>query len=78
MAVQFTKEKMNTFEAYAMLGMKKDYREYDSIKDILKMLKIDPNFVLLTNNPDKINGLKALNVKVTSISDIEFKPNPFN
>lgn len=45
---------MNTFEAYNLLGMKKDYREYDSIRDILKMLRINPEFVLLTNNPDKI------------------------
>jgi GTP cyclohydrolase II len=34
--------------------MKKDYREYSAIKDILKILGIDPKFVLLTNNPDKI------------------------
>ncbi len=32
----------------------------------------------MTNNPDKIDGLKNLGINVVSVSDIEFKPNPFN
>ena len=58
--------------------MKKDYREYSSIKDILKILNISPNFVLLTNNPDKVDAMKSLNIKVISTGEIEFRPNPFN
>lgn len=37
-----------------MLGMKHDYRDYSSVRDILNILHIDPEFILLTNNPDKI------------------------
>jgi len=78
MCVQYTNDVRNTFEAYKLLGMKKDYREYDCIRDILCMLKINPEFVLLTNNPDKIKGLKDLGVNVVDVAEIEFKPNPFN
>ena len=42
--------------------MKKDYREYSAIKDILKILNINPNFVLLTNNPDKVDAMKECNI----------------
>ncbi len=37
-----------------MLGMQHDYRQYTDVKDILKILNINPEFILLTNNPDKI------------------------
>jgi len=35
MIEQFTNGNMDTFKAYHYLGMKKDYREYTNIKDIL-------------------------------------------
>ena len=34
-------QSLDTFKAYDLLGMKKDYRKYDSIKDIIYLLKID-------------------------------------
>ena len=49
MYVQHSNDEMTTFEAYKMLGLKKDYRDYSNIKDICTMLEIDPNFILLTN-----------------------------
>lgn len=42
------------------------------------MMKIDPKFVLFTNNPDKINAMKELKLNVISTEQIEFKPNLFN
>jgi 3,4-dihydroxy 2-butanone 4-phosphate synthase/GTP cyclohydrolase II len=78
MIEQFTNGKCDTFAAYDYLGMKKDYREYNAIKDILKIFNINPKFVLLTNNPDKINAMKSMNINVISTAEIEFKPNPFN
>jgi len=33
---------INTFEAYEMLGMEHDYRHYTDVKDILKILSINP------------------------------------
>lgn len=78
MIEQFTKGKMNTFQAYDYLGMQKDYREYSSIKDIFSMMQINPQIVLMTNNPDKINAMKQLGCNIISTCEIEFKPNPFN
>ena len=70
---------MTTFDAYKSLGMKKDYRSYHNIKEIMIMMDIyEKKFILLTNNPDKINNLKKLNVNVVDIYNIEFVPNQFN
>ncbi len=71
-------EELDTFQAYTLLGMKKDYREYRNIKDICIMLDIKADFVLLTNNPDKINGLTEQGISIKSVQSIEIKPNPFN
>lgn len=78
MIEQYTNGACDTFAAYKYLGMKKDYREYSSIKDILTIFSINPNFVLLTNNPDKIEAMKSMGLNVISTGEIEFKPNPFN
>ena len=78
MYVQFSDDKISTFDAYRMMGMKKDYRNYSSIKDICHMLGINPNFILLTNNPDKVNGLLKLGLNVNNTETIEYVPNPFN
>ena len=78
MIEQFTDGKCDTFSAYNFLGMKKDYREYSSIRDILKILNINPKFILLTNNPDKVDAMASLNINVISTGEIEFEPNPFN
>ena len=78
MIEQFTDGKYDTFAAYKYLGMQKDYREYNSISDILKLMSISPKFVLLTNNPDKINAMKNMNIEIIPTCEIEFKPNPFN
>ena len=64
MIEQFTDGKCDTFSAYNFLGMKKDYREYSSIRDILKILNINPKFILLTNNPDKVD---AMNLAIDSV-----------
>lgn len=45
-----------------------DYRDYRNVKDIVKILKIENSqFVLLTNNPDKIGGFKDLGLNLSKI-----------
>jgi len=62
-----------------MLGMKKDYRSYHNVKEILHFLKFEnKEFILLTNNPDKIDGLKDLKINVIKTQSIEFTPNIYN
>jgi 3,4-dihydroxy 2-butanone 4-phosphate synthase/GTP cyclohydrolase II len=71
--------KLDTFQAYAKLGMRPDYRSYHNIKEICHILGLlDKKWVLLTNNPDKINGFQNIGLKVDRIESIEFLPNAFN
>ena len=76
--VQYSNDTITTFDAYKELGMKKDYRIYTNIKDIFNMFQINPSMILLTNNPDKINGLRDNGITIKSIEAIEIKPNLFN
>ena len=69
---------LTTFDAYNILGMKADYRDYSNVKDICKMLNISPEWILLSNNPDKIAGMQAANQIIQRIKSIEIPPNPFN
>lgn len=81
MHVQYSEEStnpINTFQAYEMLGMKHDYREYSNVKDICSMLNIKSKFILLTNNPDKIEKFNKLGLTLSSVESIEITPNPFN
>ena len=71
-------EQVNTFDAYKKLGMKKDYRRYSNISDICHMLGINSEFILLTNNPDKVKGLQKHGIKIKNIEHLEIDPNPFN
>ena len=58
--------------------MKPDYRDYSNIKEVLHLLGLEESkFALLTNNPDKINGLQRW-VRVDSVESIEIEPGPFN
>lgn len=66
--VEGTEKEITTFQAYEQMGMKRDYRDYRNIKDICHILGImDKEFVLITNNPDKISGFKAQGLNLSSI-----------
>ena len=79
MMVQYHDDKITTFDAYRKLGMKPDYRDYSNIKEVLHLLGLEESkFALLTNNPDKINGLQKMGVRVDSVESIEIEPGPFN
>lgn len=73
-----TEDEINTFQAYESLGMVHDYRQYNNVKEILHLMDLDPKFVLLTNNPDKIEKFKSLNINLDRVESIEITPNPFN
>lgn len=79
MLVQYHDDHITTFDAYQMLGMKADYRDYRNIWELAQMLGIaNSNFVLLTNNPDKIRGVQQIGLKVSRVESIEVSPGPFN
>jgi 3,4-dihydroxy 2-butanone 4-phosphate synthase/GTP cyclohydrolase II len=79
MMVQYHNDKITTFDAYKNLGMKNDYRDYRNIGEMAHLLGIhDANFILLSNNPDKINALQEIGLKVAKVESIEYPPGPFN
>ncbi|MCC5847400.1 MAG: GTP cyclohydrolase [Verrucomicrobia bacterium] len=78
MLVQASGDTISTFEAYRLLGLKKDYRQYLNIADIVHILGIDAEWVVLTNNPDKVAAMNRNGMKVKRMESLEFEPGPFN
>ncbi|GBG32984.1 Riboflavin biosynthesis protein RibBA [Hondaea fermentalgiana] len=65
---------LDTVDANRHLGLPDDAREYDSVRDILRDLKID-SVRLLTNNPRKIECLEALGITITERLECIVVPN---
>jgi len=64
----------DTVDANRLLGLPDDAREYDAAKDMLDHFGVK-SIVLGTNNPEKVNKLTALGVKVTSRAPVLIAPN---
>lgn len=77
---EFSPPALTTFEAYKNLGMKPEYRSYHNIYEIICLLKLHKKeFHILTNNPDKINGISQYEgINVSKNIPIEFEPNFYN
>ncbi len=78
MLVQASLDQLSTFQAYAAMGLKKDHRNYDNISHIIHLLGLRAPFVVLTNNPDKLESLKQQGIAVAGTERLEFEPSPFN
>ncbi len=78
MMVQASLDQLSTFQAYGSMGLKKDHRNYDNISDIIKVLGVKAPFIVLTNNPDKVNALRDQGIEVVDTEALEFEPSPFN
>ena len=78
MLVQASLDQLSTFEAYAAMGLKKDHRNYENISHICHLLGLKASFTVLTNNPDKIDALRAQGIVVAGTETLEFEPGPFN
>jgi 3,4-dihydroxy 2-butanone 4-phosphate synthase/GTP cyclohydrolase II len=78
MLVQASGDTLSTFDAYKILGLKKDYRQYLNIADIVHILGIDARWVVLTNNPDKVAAMERNGLTVERTESIEYEPGPFN
>ncbi|CAM3116534.1 hypothetical protein RAHE111665_15760 [Rariglobus hedericola] len=78
MLVQASLDQLSTFQAYAAMGLKKDHRNYENISHICQLLGINASFTVLTNNPDKIDALRAQGITIAGTESLEFEPGPFN
>jgi GTP cyclohydrolase II len=63
----------DTVDANRLLGLPDDARRYDVARDMLEFLKIK-SVRLMTNNPDKVHGLRALGVQVVGTLPVVVPP----
>jgi GTP cyclohydrolase II len=68
---------LDTVEANLALGFRDDERDYSIAAHMLDSLRIS-SVRLITNNPRKIDGLRALGINVTGRIPLVIRPNSFN
>lgn len=78
MLVQASLDQISTFAAYAALGLRKDHRNYDNISQICHLLGLRASWIVLTNNPDKVEALREQGLTVAGTEPLEFEPSPYN
>jgi len=78
MMVQASRDRVTTFDAYARMGLGRDYRRYDDVAVAAAALGVGARLALLTNNPDKVAALRRVNVAVADVLPLERAPSPFN
>ncbi len=78
MLVQASLDQVSTFAAYAAMGLQKDHRNYENISHICYLLGIKASWIVLTNNPDKVDSLRNQGLVVAGTEALEFEPSPYN
>ncbi len=68
---------LDTVEANHALGFEDDLREYAIAADVLRVLGV-ASIRLLTNNPRKLEDLRALGIQVNGRVPLQMEPNDFN
>ncbi len=67
-------EGADTVDANRKLGLPDDARQYHAARDMLQHLGVE-SILLLTNNPEKVNELRALGVEVVDRVPVIVPPN---
>ncbi len=78
MMVIASKDELGTFDAYNLMGLPRDARDYSSINDIVYLLGINAGLELMTNNHRKRSGLEEHGLKVAGTRTHSYPANPFN
>jgi GTP cyclohydrolase II len=78
MLVQASGDRVTTFDAYARLGLDRDYRRYDGVAFAAAALAITAPLQLLSNNPDKLAALRRAGVAVAGCTPLAHAPSAFN
>lgn len=68
---------LDTVEANLHLGFDDDLRDYDVSAEMLNLLGIE-SIELMTNNPDKVEGLSEAGIDIENRLPIKTTPNPHN
>ena len=72
-AYKLQEEGMDTVEANLRLGFKPDCREFELPAEILKLLKVT-SVRLITNNPEKVEALESIGIRVVERISAEVEP----
>jgi 3,4-dihydroxy 2-butanone 4-phosphate synthase/GTP cyclohydrolase II len=78
MLVQASLDRLSTFQAYAAMGLDKDHRNYENISQICHLLGLTAPFVVLTNNPDKVEAFQRGGVEVVERIPLITEPTEHN
>ena len=68
---------LDTVEANHQLGFKEDERDYETVSGMINFLAIK-KVDLMTNNPNKIDALKAMGITVNERVPLSSNPNKYN
>jgi len=68
---------LDTVEANVALGLPIDKRSFETASEILQNLKVG-SIRLMSNNPNKLQSLKKLGIKINSLVPLIIKPNAVN
>jgi GTP cyclohydrolase II len=78
MAVQASRERVTTFEAYVEMGLCRDLRRYEEVAFLCRLLGIAAPLRLLTHNPEKAKALEDAGVRVDEIVPLAPQLSPWN
>jgi GTP cyclohydrolase II len=67
MAVQASRERVTTFEAYAEMGLAQDQRRYEEVAFLRHLLGSEAPLRLLSQNPEKAKALEDAGVRVAEV-----------
>ncbi len=82
MLVQASGNRLDTFGAYAQMGLPADLRRYDEIGPMCRLLGVESPVWLLTNNPEKARAVASVladeKIEVRGTRPIQGPTSPFN
>jgi GTP cyclohydrolase II len=78
MLVQASRHRMTTYDAFARMGLARDLRRYDAVREASERLSLRAPLVVLTNNPEKLAALEAAGVRIAASRSVGGAPHPWN
>jgi GTP cyclohydrolase II len=78
MLVQASGGRLDTFDAFAQMGLARDLRSYEGVAAAYEVLGLTAPLVLLTNNPEKLAALATVGLPVAGTTPLALPPSPFN
>ncbi len=78
MLVQASRHRLTTFDAYERLGLGHDQRRYDEVAAACRLLGIRAPLRVLTNNPAKLDALRAAGVAIEGHRPVTVGASPFS